>query len=287
MFHSEIMRNIFNIGIQPVLIIVIAMVAHKTIKCLINKHYTKLLKKSQDFDFEQRTRTDTIKNILQSVVSIFIVVTTFLLILFKLGIDIRPILATAGVMGVIVGFGAQRFVEDIITGIMLFTEDQIRVGDVVQIGEHSGLVERIGLKMTVLRDISGNVHYIRNGTIKTVINMTRDYSRYVFEIGVAYKENVDAVINLIKEVDEDLRNDEYYGSNILEPIEVLGLDKFTDSAVIIKARNKTKPVKQWEVAREFNRRLKMKFDENNIEMPFPHQILYFEQNKSAETPYFN
>lgn len=277
MFHSEVIRDIFNAGVQPVLIIVIAMVLHRTTKCLINRHYAKMLENTEDF--EQRTKTDTIKNILRSISSVFIFVTAFLMILFKLGIDIRPILATAGVMGVIVGFGAQRFVEDIITGILIFTEDQIRVGDVVQIGEHSGQVERIGLKMTVLRDISGNVHYIRNGTIKTVINMTRDYSRYVFEIGVSYKENVDEVIKLIERVDEDLRSDEVYGQNILEPIQVLGLDRFDESAVIIKAVTKTKPIKQWEVAREFNRRLKIQFDEHGIEIPFPHRTLYMAKNE--------
>jgi small conductance mechanosensitive channel len=142
----------------------------------------------------------------------------------------------------------------------------------------------VGLRLTILRDLSGNVHFIRNGQISTVTNMTKEYSRYVFDIGVAYRENVDQVIEVIKEVDEALRADEYFGPSILEPIEILGLDRFADSAVIVRARTKTKPIKQWEVGREFNRRLKMRFDEMGIEIPFPHQTIYFGEDKSGQAP---
>ena len=131
------------------------------------------------------------------------------------------------------------------------------------------------------------MHYIRNGTIDIITNMTKDYSRYVFEIGVAYREDVDQVMEIVKEVDEDLRKDEKYKDYILEPIEVLGLDKFDDSALIIKARTKTIPIKQWSVAREFNRRLKIAFDKNDIEIPFPHRTVYMGVDKQGGSPPVN
>jgi small conductance mechanosensitive channel len=136
--------------------------------------------------------------------------------------------------------------------------------------------------MTILRDFSGNVHYIRNGMIDIVTNMTKDYSRYVFEIGVAYREDVDEVFSVIKKVDEDLRADPEFKDLILEPIEIMGLDQFADSALVIKARTKTIPIKQWKVAREFNRRLKKAFDAADIEIPFPHVTLYMGQDKKGQ-----
>jgi len=163
-------------------------------------------------------------------------------------------------------------------------EDQIRVGDVVQIAGEGGLVEKINLKTTTLRDLSVNVHFVPNGKIDVITNMTKDYSRYVFEIGVAYREDVDEVIQVIKKVDVELRNDPAFKNDILEPIEVLGLDQFGNSSLIIKARTTTMPIKQWGVAREFNRRLKKKFDERNIEIPFPHITSYLGQDKKGQSP---
>jgi len=161
-------------------------------------------------------------------------------------------------------------------------EDQIRVGDVVEIGGKSGSVEKISLKTTVLRDMSGNVHYVPNGQISVVTNMTKEYSRYVFEIGVAYKEDVDEVMEIIKKIDEEMRYDPEFKDDILEPIEVLGVDQFANSAVIIKARTTTLPVKQWRVAREFNRRIKKRFDELKIEIPFPHVTVYMGEGKDGQ-----
>ncbi len=216
-----------------------------------------------------------------------IIVVAVLMVLKELGVDIGPVLAAAGVVGIAVGFGAQQLVKDIINGFFILLDDQIRVGDVVQIADKGGLVENVNLRMITLRDLAGNVHFVRNGEITVVTNMTKEYSRYVFDIGVAYRENVDEVIEVIKLVDETLRNDMAYKYDILEPIEILGLDKFGDSAIIIKARTKTKPIRQWAVGREFNRRLKMKFDELNIEIPFPHTTLYMGQDKDGSAPPMN
>jgi small-conductance mechanosensitive channel len=202
-------------------------------------------------------------------------------------VDVAPIIAAAGVIGLAVGFGAQNLVQDFITGFFMLLEDQIRVGDVVQIGDKGGLVEKVNLRMVILRDLAGNVHFIRNGKIDIVTNMTKDYSHYVFNVGVAYREDVDQVIEVLKGIDEEIRRDAAYKDDILAPLEVMGLDSFADSAVIIKARIKTKPIQQWRIGREFNRRIKKKFDELNIEIPFPHQTIYFGKDKKGGAPALN
>jgi len=175
-------------------------------------------------------------------------------------------------------------VQDVINGFFILIDDSIRVGDVVDIAGSGGVVEKVNLRVTVLRDLAGNVHYVRNGQIGVVTNMTKEFSHYVFDIGVAYRENVDEVMAVIREVDEDLRADKEFAEDILEPIEILGLDSFADSAVVIKARIKTRPIKQWRIGREFNRRLKKAFDEKNIEMPFPHMTVYMGQDKLKQAP---
>ena len=159
--------------------------------------------------------------------------------------------------------------------------DDEEIKDIVEIAGKAGLVERINIRITTLRDLGGNVHYVPNGEIAVVTNRTKEFSRYVFDIGVAYREDVDQVIEVIKQVDEELRQDEAYRNDILEPIEVMGLDQFANSAVIIKARNKTKPRRQMVVGREFNRRLKKRFDELGIEIPYPHLTLYAGQGKDG------
>jgi small-conductance mechanosensitive channel len=238
-------------------------------------------------DEEYRKRADTLSAVVGYLLSTTVIVVAVVMILAELAIDIGPVLAAAGVVGIAVGFGAQHLVQDVISGFFILLDDQIRVGDVVQIADKGGLVEHLNLRVVVLRDLAGNVHYVRNGKIDVVTNMTKDYSRYVFDIGVAYREDVDEIIRVVRQIDEELRSDPEFESDILEPIEILGLDQFADSAVIIKARTKTKPIKQWSVAREFNRRLKKKFDEKGIEIPFPHVTLYMGQDKTGQAPPLN
>jgi len=238
-------------------------------------------------DEEYKKRADTLSAVLGYLISATIITIAVLTILSELEIKIGPILAAAGVLGVAVGFGAQHLVQDVISGFFILLDDEIRVGDVVEIAGKSGLVERLNLRMVVLRDLAGNVHYVRNGMIDVVTNMTKDYSRYVFDIRVAYREDVDEVIRVVRQVDEALRSDPQFSGDILEPIEILGLDRFADSAIIIKARTKTRPIKQWNIGREFNRRLKKRFDEKNIEIPFPHVTLYMGQDKTGQAPLLN
>ncbi len=205
-------------------------------------------------------------------------------ILSELGVSVGPILAGAGIVGLAVGFGAQSLVKDFINGLFLLFEGSVAVGDVVIIQGTGGLVEGVTLRTIKLRDLAGNVHVIPNGSVDMITNMTKEYSRYVFDVGVAYREDVDEVMAVLEEIGESMQNDPEYRDDILEPLEILGVDKFDDSAVVIKARITTKPIKQWRVGREFNRRMKKIFDERNIEIPFPHRTVYWGEAKEGQAP---
>jgi small-conductance mechanosensitive channel len=273
-------------GPRVVLILVLMVVGIKFARVAAHRLFG-FVSRYRKMDDEYRKRADTLSRIIAYLLGAVVVVLAVLMILTELKIPIGPILASAGIAGLAVGFGAQHLVQDVISGFFILLDDQIRVGDVVQIADKGGLVEQVNLRIVVLRDLAGNVHYIRNGQINVVTNMTKEYSRYVFDVGVAYRENVDEVIEVLRQVDEGLRNDPAFGPDILEPIEILGLDQFADSAVIVKARTKTRPIKQWGVAREFNRRLKKVFDERGIEIPFPHMTLYMGQDKAGQAPPMN
>lgn len=222
---------------------------------------------------ELEKRAATIGGILRNTAGVVIWAVAIIMVLKEGGFDVRPILAGAGVAGLAIGFGAQNLVRDVITGLFMLLENQIRVGDVAQINGTGGAVEEINLRTTVLRGLDGTVHIFPNGIITQLSNMTREFSFYVFDIGVAYKEDTDHVVSVVKEVGRELQEDAAFKDLILEPIDILGVDRFGDSAVVIKARFKTLPIKQWAVGREMNRRLKKRFDEVGIEIPFPHRTL--------------
>lgn len=231
-----------------------------------------------------KARLKTLLPIARNVILITFITLFSMMFLSELGVDVMPLLAGAGVIGIAIGFGAQTMVKDFISGFIIVLEDLIQVGDVVKVSGMSGVVERITIRKIQLRALNGSVFTIPFGDITTIENMTKDFSFYALDIGVAYRENTDEVIKYLREVDEDLRADEAYKDFILEPLEILGVDQFADSAVVIKARIKTKPIKQWFVGREFNRRMKYKFDEMGVEIPFPHQTIYFGEDKDGTAP---
>jgi small conductance mechanosensitive channel len=228
---------------------------------------------------ESVLRLKTFSHVLKWLGSLLIIGLGLYMILENFGINVAPLLAGAGIAGLAFGFGGQYLIRDLINGIFILLEGQFRVNDVVKIGDLGGLVEAVNLRVTQLRDLEGRVIYIPNGEIKTVINFTKGYSQALFDIGVAYKEKVDDVMRVMKEVAQEVRKDPFFGKLILEDMEMLGVDAFVDSAVIIKCRMKTLPIKQWEVAREYRRRLKNRFDELGIEIPFPHRTLYWGANQ--------
>jgi small conductance mechanosensitive channel len=225
--------------------------------------------------FELEKRAATIGGVIRKTASAVIWVLAMAMALREVGFDIAPILAGAGVVGLAVGFGAQNLVRDVITGLFMLMENQVSENDIVLINGTGGLVEEINLRTTVLRGLDGTVHIFPNGAITTLSNMTREYSFYVFDVGVAYKEDTDRVVEVLEEIAEQMRQEEEFRPLILEPLDVLGVDQFGDSAVVIKVRLKTVPSKQWQVGRAMNRRIKKRFDEEGIEIPFPHHTLYF------------
>jgi moderate conductance mechanosensitive channel len=229
-------------------------------------------------------RARTLLPLVRNVVMVLLVLLTSLVILSEIGIDIAPLLAGAGVIGLAIGFGSQALVRDVITGAFVLLEDQIAVGDVVSVGGYAGAVEGMSIRTLRLRDFSGHVHTIPFGEVTQVTNMTKHFSFFVFDLGVAYRENVELVIASIRAVGAELRQDPEHASSILEDIEVAGLDKFADSAVIIKGRIKVRAGKQWGVGRAFNQLIKKRFDEQGIEIPFPHTTLYFGADRNGAAP---
>jgi moderate conductance mechanosensitive channel len=195
-------------------------------------------------------------------------------------IPIGPLLASVGVLGLAVSFGAQSLVKDLIAGAFMLAEGQFAVGDVVKVGDTAGLVEKITLRTMVLRDVNGVVHVVPNGTVDTLSNMTKSWSRAVLEIGVAYKENVDRVMEVMLDEATRMYEDPDWAPVIVEEPVVPGVERFDDSAVTIRVMFKTLPLKQWDVARQYRRRIKNRFDAEGIEIPFPHRTMYWGQDQS-------
>ncbi len=224
---------------------------------------------------ESQKRVETLVRLIRQAFLILIWVTTLLIALKEIGVDVGPVIASAGIVGLAVGFGAQNLVRDFISGFFFILENQVRVGDVAIVNGTGGLVEKVNFRTIVLRDLGGVVHIFPNGSVTTLSNLTNDWSAYVFEIGVAYKENTDNVIEVMKRVGSEMKQDETLGPLMLDEPEIFGVDKLDSSSVIIKGRIKTLPIRQWQVGREYLRRIKLAFDETGIEIPFPHQTLYF------------
>jgi len=270
-------------ALRILLILVIAWVAMVAVKITLRRLENKLLHQDEgqeDIPSESAKRAETLVRLLRQGVRIALIVVVSLIILREFGVDIAPILASAGILGLAVGFGAQNLVRDVISGFFMILENQVRVGDVAVVNGTGGLVESINFRTIVLRDLSGIVHVFPNGAINTMANMTREWSAYVFDIGVAYKEDVDRVMQLMREVGEELREDSKFGPLMVDDIEIFGVDQFADSAVVIKGRLRTRPIKQWDVGREYRRRLKHRFDQEGVEIPFPHRSIYFGEASS-------
>jgi small conductance mechanosensitive channel len=214
-----------------------------------------------------RARVATLTSVLRTLALVGLWSIVVVICLSQLGFDVRPILAGAGIVGLAVGFGAQYLVRDVIAGFFLVLEDQVRVGDVAVVNGTGGLVETVTFRTIVLRDLAGTVHIFPNGSVTTLANMTKDWSGYVVDVEVGYREDLDRIVALMRRVAEELRQDPAHGPSIIEPIEIFGVDAFKDASVVIKARLKTRPIQQWTVGREYRRRLLLAFAAENIEIP--------------------
>jgi small conductance mechanosensitive channel len=225
-------------------------------------------------DREAVQRAETLGRVFRYLAAVIVSLIAGMLVLGELGVSVAPILGAAGVVGLAVGFGSQSLVRDYFTGFFLLVEDQIRQGDVVKLGEHAGLVEQVTLRYVQLRDYDGNVHFVPNGMITSVVNMGRGHAQAVVDIGVAYGADIDAAMALMQEVAAELRRDPAHAERILDGLEMAGIERWADSSVVIRARLKVAPLQQWTVRREYLRRLKKAFDEAGIEIPFPQLVLH-------------
>lgn len=259
-------------GVRIVLMLALSWIAWRVCARLIGVVRLRLLARSAAPDDIKRIQTMT--RVSRYVIGVIMTLITAMVILGELGISIAPLLATAGVAGIALGFGVQSLVKDYFTGFALLVENQVRQGDVIETGGKSGTVEEVTLRYIRLRDYDGVVHFIPNSLVTTVSNSTMGFAYAVLKVGIAYDADIDLAFRLMSEAVETLRQDPEYGPKILEPIDIAGVDDLAESSVNLKARVKTLPQEQWKVRRELLRRIKAAFDAHGIEIPFPHMTVY-------------
>ncbi len=269
-FKNAAKIDLFLIGktlIEIVLFIIILRIVNKTLHLFFDKLLSKIS------DTETKKHYQTLKQLGTYIIDAIIILFFATNILGNFGIDMKPILATAGILGVAVGFGGKKFVEDLFTGLSIILTGQLRVGDYVTVNNSTGTVEKVTLTMIVIRAFNGDVHYLRNGQIDTIINQTKNFSFPIFNISVAYKTDVTHAMKVLRELGQELRQNPTYSRFVLSDIEVLGLNEFQDSAIIIQCRIKTTPQEQWMVKRKFNQMVKERFEKEGIEIPFPQVVV--------------
>ena len=233
---------------------------------------------------EIQQRVDTLSSVFTAGGRVIIVLVTLLTLMPLAGISIGPLLAGVGILGLAVGFGAQSLVKDVISGLFILLDNQYSKGDVVTVGGISGLVEDVGIRRTVLRDLDGIVHYIPNGEIAVASNFTQEYSRVNLNVGVSYSEDLDHVMRVIDRVGEEMAADPKWAPAIITPPKSLRVDNLGDSGIDIKVVGDTKPIKQWEIMGELRKRIKKAFDEEGIEIPYPHRVIVTRGAKATDIP---
>jgi small conductance mechanosensitive channel len=256
-------------GARLLLLMLLAFVVNRFAASVIRRAENEIAEGSDFRAEERRKRAQTLGGTIRRFFSILIWTAAGLMALRELDVDITPLLTGAGIVGLAVGFGAQTLVKDIISGLFLIAEDQVRLGDAIEVNGVGGAVEEINLRTIVLRDVEGVVHVISNGEIRTLANKSKDFAYYVIDLGVGYADDTDQIVEIVRDTARELMQDPTYASSILEPLEVLGVDAFKASEVTLRFRIKTLPLKQWEVGRELRRRIKKAFDERGIRIPGP------------------
>ncbi len=276
---DSIMNNfapwILNHGIQILIVIVAALVVGKISKIVVERIIKKTIRTSKyESKAAEEQRENTLILVFNYAFNIILIVIVVLTILSEVGVDIGPLIAGAGIVGVAVGFGGQYFIRDIIAGFFIILENQYRVGDVVEINNKGGLVEDITLRLTVIRDLDGVVHSIPNGEITYSSNMSKEFSRINLDIRVSYDSDIEKIIKVIDETGKAMAKDKEWKSQITTAPHFLRVDDFADSAIIVKILGETQPLKQWSVAGEFRKRLKISFDKNRIKIPYPQRVIH-------------
>lgn len=278
--YLNISRDLLHVIVILLLAWLLMQISRKLIRVFRNYMNTRA-------DSSEKTRRiETLARVFRYISTVVISLVAGMLALSELGISIAPILGAAGVVGLAVGFGAQSLIKDYFNGFFMLLENQIRQGDVVEVCGKTGTVEDITLRYVCLRDNEGSVHYVPNGQITMVTNKSRDYAYALIDVGIAYRENLDEVCAVVREVGDALRADAELGPKILEDIEIQGVQDLADSAVILRCRFRTVALEQWDVRRAFLGRLKQAFDVRGIEIPYPHLTVYAGQDKNGSAPAF-
>ena len=232
-------------------------------------------------DRESVQRAETLGRVFRYMAAVTITLMAGMLVLTEMGVSVAPILGAAGVVGLAIGFGAQSLVKDFFNGFFLLLENQIRQGDVVRLGEHAGLVEEVTLRFVQLRDYDGNVHFVPNGTISTVVNMSRGHAQSVVDVGVGYGEDLERVMQVMRDAAATMRADPKYDGRILDNLEMAGVERWDDSSVILRARFRVAPLEQWNVRRDYLLRLYQAFDAHGIDIPFPQVTVHMASAKGS------
>ena len=281
-YYLPLLFNAARIALILVFAYICTLVTGRVLRGLRAYIIKMMLKAGGGTEYELEKRVQTVSGVARKAMFFLIWAIAWIMILKEMNFDVGPLLAGAGVIGVAIGFGAQSVVKDVLSGLFLLIENQIRVNDVAIINGKGGLVEEINLRTTVLRDEDGAVHIFPNGAIQGISNLTREYSFYLFNLSVAYREDPDQVVAVLQEIAAQVAGEEPYQAVIVAPLEVMGVDQLGAAGMVIKARIKTLPGKQWLVGREMNRRIKKRFEEAQIEPGFPRQTVELVPGISAE-----
>ena len=275
---EDILGWLTTSGLRIVLILVLGWVAYKVAKRFIPSLMLRVIRDGRDAadaaEASQK-RAATLTAVFLAAINVLIIIVVVFTVLTELGVPVGPVLGGIGIAGIAIGFGAQHIVRDIITGSLILLENQYRQGDVVEVAGISGLVESINLRRTVLRDLEGRVHTIPHGEITTTTNFTKYWSRVLIDVGVAYKEDMEQVFKILNDIGMELANHPELGLKVIDPVKVLRLNSFDDSAITIRMLGVCKPMTQWELAAWMRVRIKQRFDEEGIEIPFPHRTFYW------------
>jgi len=261
-------------GIKIIVIILVAYLIRQFGAIFIEKIIRKSVKADHFLSKgAEKKREDTLIRVFSGTLKILILVVALMMVFSELGLDIGPMLAAAGIAGLAFGFGGQYLIRDVIAGLFIILENQYRVGDVVCFDTTCGLVEGITLRMTILRDLDGTVHHVPNGEIKKASNLSKSFARVNIDIGVSYDSDIEKVIRVVNRIGEEMANDPEWKEFIIKPPQFLRVNDFADSAIIVKILGETKPLKQWDVAGELRKRIKIAFDKEGIEIPFPQRVV--------------
>jgi len=285
LFQASEWRAALFTALRIAIILLVAVLAMRLLQRMIRLFRERVTRGMEDP--EDIKRAQTLGRVFRYLAAVVVSVIAGAEILHELGVSLAPILGAAGVAGLAVGFGAQSLVKDYFTGFFILLENQLRQGDVVEVGGKAGLVEEVTLRHVRLRDYEGHVHFVPNSLITTVTNMGKGYAYSVVDVGVAYRENVDQALAAMHEVAGEIRADPLFGPKILEDVEIAGVERWDDSAVILRCRFMVRPLEQWNVRREYLRRLKKRFDADGIEIAYPHLTVYAGVGKDGTAPAFH